>query len=375
MQGADSPEWIGKAVRDVYGRDLGRAVGMVFDVAGRPKSVGVETGDALMTILPEQVTSDKDELVVIPQWKLESRHVGLERGVLMKRVSALSRMMREERISRELSDELFARLNELQKSHDVVIARVFSRMEDLARANRAIDEFVSLVTLQYFAGEMGDEKFDLMTKGCGNIKAMNSQEILDIKFALGVEASGEEPDSNLLAELARELGVNKGGPEESSPRIENPSWANAFPPSYADIVQPQIEAGISGKVNGIGSSDEVGADTGYERQRPAIRELENPPGQRLVSPEPKEKSGPETGRLAHPSGPVGSSVDEASDARVSIENPSASEGNPSTAADEGRPESVLGQRVSEWVFAKIVDLEALDIRAGDYRPLKSLEKK
>jgi hypothetical protein len=41
---------------------------------------------------------------------------------------------------------------------------------------------------------------------------------------------------------------------------------------------------------------------------------------------------------------------------------------------EGKSGSVLGVQVSELVSTKIVDLGALDIRPGDYKPLKSLER-
>jgi hypothetical protein len=39
----------------------------------------------------------------------------------------------------------------------------------------------------------------------------------------------------------------------------------------------------------------------------------------------------------------------------------------------GQP--ILGPEVSEWVFAKIVDIEALGAMPGDYRPPRSLERK
>jgi len=383
MEGSSPPEWVGKSVRDVYGRNLGRAIGMVFDVGGKLKSVGVKAGDALMTILPEQVTSDEDELLVIPQWKLESRHVGLEGGVLMKRVSALNRMVDEKRISRELSDELFAKLNGLQKSHDIVIARILSRMGDLARANRAVDEFVSLVTLQYFAGEMSQEKFDLTAKECGGIKAMNNQEILDMKLALGMEATGEEPDANLLDELARELGVNKNPEKESSPPVEDPSWAGASANSYPDLVRPQLEAQIPEKGNGPGSRDDADASMGYGRQRPAIRELEDAPlpqaVPQIVLPEREMKPKSETGRPAQTASPLASPMEGASpasaQAQVLMSDLPAIEKSSSTSVAQGESEPLLDRQVSEWIFAKIVDLEALDIRPGDYRPLKSLEKK
>src|SRR3974390_208894 len=102
MEDSDSPAWVGKTVRDIYGRRLGRAIGVVFDIGGEVVSVGVEEGDGLVKVNPDRIASDEEELAVIPQWKLESKYVGLERGALMKRLSALSRMEAEKCVSPKL---------------------------------------------------------------------------------------------------------------------------------------------------------------------------------------------------------------------------------------------------------------------------------
>src|SRR2546422_4442415 len=123
MEDAGSPEWAGREVRDIYGRRLGRAVGMIFEIGGKISSVGVEDGDALIKVNPDRITSDGEELVVIPEWMLETKNAGLDRGSLMKRFSALSLMVNEKRISQRLSKDVFAKLSAIQKSHEAVLAR------------------------------------------------------------------------------------------------------------------------------------------------------------------------------------------------------------------------------------------------------------
>jgi len=383
MEDSASPEWAGKTVRDIYGRNLGRAVGVIFDVGGKIESVGVDAGDSLITVNPEQITTSEDDLVVIPQWKLESRHVGLERDVLRKRISALSRMVKEKRISRELSDELSANLTETRKSHDVVTLRILARLGDLARADRAIDEFVSLVTLQYYAGEMNDEKFGLTTRQCNSIKAMNDSEILDIKLTLGIDADRGNQDPRLLERVARELALRKA-PEESLPQNENPSWTNASAESRSDTGPSETGDPTSENGDGPESRDKESASRAYSPQRPRIRELDHHQKPVFVQVMPDEvgtgvpgdkvRSNPESASMLPAPGPLASQAENLSatfsPSRVSLED--ATSESPSTSGDESKPEPVLGSQVSEWVFAKIVDLEALDISPGDYRPLKSL---
>jgi len=117
MEDAGSPDWVGKEVKDIYGRRLGRAVGMIFEVGGKISSVGVEDVDRLIKIDPDRITSDAGELVVIPEWMHEARKFGLDRGGLMRRFSALSLMVNEKRISEKLSEDIFAKLSAIQKSH------------------------------------------------------------------------------------------------------------------------------------------------------------------------------------------------------------------------------------------------------------------
>ena len=181
MEDADSPKWVGKSVRDIYGRRLGRVIGITFDLGGKIVSVGVEQGGLLVEINPDRVTSDREEIVIIPEWKLEARYVGLDRGGLTKRLSALTRMVNENRISQELSKDILDRLSSIQKSRDVVVARTTAKLDDLKLADKEIDGFVSLVTLQHLAGEMASGDYEFTMSQCQGMKAVNEREILDIK--------------------------------------------------------------------------------------------------------------------------------------------------------------------------------------------------
>jgi hypothetical protein len=378
MEDPGSPDWVGKEVKDIYGRRLGRAVGMIFEVGGKISSVGVEDGDLLTRVNPDRVTSDGEELVLIPEWMLESRNVGLDRGGLTKRFSALSLMVSERRISQRLSKDVFSKLSTIQKSHEAVLARTMTRLEDLARADTEIDDFVALVTLQHMAGEMSTESFDFTLAECDKIKAINGREVLDIRRTLGM-AKGEQSvashqDDGSPGSVVQDSADRGTLPEESAPEDR------VLAKSYSDAWQPDAERHLRLDRNTAKARIEPGAKTFFGRSGPAVREIEDPPSRREDFSETtiRGEREPTSAQLSASAAPD-SSLEEPTSSSVSGLMDEVDSGKDEqkreTFLAESDKKPILGQQVSEWVFAKIVDLEALDIRPGDYGPLRSLEKK
>jgi len=375
MQGADSTEWVGKEVKDIYGRRLGRAVGMIFDIGGKVTSVSVEEGGVVTKIDPDRISSDGPELVVIPDWMLESRNVGLDRGGLMKRFSALSLMVSEKRISERLSKEIFAKLSAIQKSHEAVLAKTMARLEELARADSEIDDFVSLVTLQHMAGEMSGGSFDFTARECEKIKAINGKEIIDIRRTLGM-ATGEQSVANSGDDQSPGSSV-QDGPDEGTSRPEgNASGGRVLATSYSDTRDPDVVSRPSWNENSANARTEPAGGPVYRRSGLQAQGREGSQirhGEPFERPFRLERPNLASAHLGASPSPHSSFGEPSSQAKEVGPAVSEAERSASEAENDGTP--ILSQRVSEWVFAKIVDLEALDIRPGDYGQLKSLEKK
>lgn len=383
MENADSPKWVGKSVRDIYGRRLGRVIGITFELGGKMVSIGVEHGGLLVEINPDRITSDREEIVIIPEWKLEARYVGLDRGGLTKRLSALTKMVNEKRISQELSKDILDRLSSVQKSQDVVIARTKARLDDLKRADSEIDGFVSLVTLQHLAGEMASEEYEFTISQCDGMKDMNEREVLDIRQALGMVATGDE-----IVAIHRDRIVHPSGNGQQSD-VEAPSQMRGEPGTgvlatpYPDARPAGTRSQIPVSGTEVGEEAEPEVNPLFMSQRPGLRELEDLPvrqsppvvggsmsDESLEAPVRPEGPTLESGRIGSPrveAPPPASFRDKAASSEASEEEPSDS-------GRAGPAEPILTGQVSEWVFAKIVDLEALDIKPGDYKPLRSLEK-
>jgi hypothetical protein len=383
MEDADSPKWVGKPVRDIYGRKLGRVIGITFDLGGKMESVGVETAGVLVDVHPDQITSVREELVIVPKWKLECRFVGLERGGLKRRLSALTQMVNEKRISQQLSKDILAELSSIQKSHEVVTAKTEAKMQDLERADKSIDDFLSLVTLQHLAGEMSNEEYEFTLGQFESMKAMNGREILDIRRALGEQ--GEKGDEHMTIRRDRFAQSPGNGEQSEGERLQPMRDAPVMgvpATSYPDLNSPGTEGQASAKGSRIDETTEHHANPLLRNHRPGIQELDlQVPAERVpvgatrheegLGPQPRPRR-PDSGER----NPSSTQQELSPKATLPTKNgiPSATEQMQPPTGQEDKGEPILSRQVSEWVFAKIVDLEALDIKAGDYKPLKSLER-
>jgi hypothetical protein len=222
MKAEDTQGWVGKVVQDTYGRTLGRAVGLVFDVSGEVSAIGVEEAGSFKELRAEQVVSDREELEVIPVWKVDSRRVGLEGASLERRLSALEGMLERREVSRAAYDALYSNLVSVRETHEQVKSRVLMRLDELLHEDESVDAFLTMVRLQFHAGEISEESFNLTVSQCDSMKAANAKEVVDIRRTLGDPRLGEvenvalsrrmrlEPEAGTVAaELSRsDIGPN-----------------------------------------------------------------------------------------------------------------------------------------------------------------------
>lgn len=202
---AESSGWVGKVVRDIYGRDLGRAVGIVFDLSGEVASIGVEKAGAFIEIGPETVVSDKEELEVMPEWKVETKRTGVAGASLERRLTALAGMVERKELSQEAYVALHSKLVSVRGTHDQLVSRILARLDDLEREDESIDLFLAMVRLQFLAGEMGEESYRLTESHCKALKAANSKEEEDIRKTVEEPQLGEVSDV-VLSKVMRSEG-------------------------------------------------------------------------------------------------------------------------------------------------------------------------
>ncbi len=80
---------LGRSVTDIYGRLLGRVIGIERNPFGEMEGVQVEaTGGIILTAKARQMALTPKTITISPQWKLESEDIISELTLLRKREQA-----------------------------------------------------------------------------------------------------------------------------------------------------------------------------------------------------------------------------------------------------------------------------------------------
>src|SRR5437667_11910474 len=104
---------LGRSVTDIYGRLLGRVIGIERNPFGEMEGVQVEaTGGIILTAKARQMALTPKSITISPEWKLESEDIISELTRLRKRVGGLESL----KDSMESDGEMYTELLESAKS-------------------------------------------------------------------------------------------------------------------------------------------------------------------------------------------------------------------------------------------------------------------
>ena len=156
--------YMGKRVRDVYGRYVGFVVGLTKDPFGDLRSIGVDSGERGLLEFPGQcVNAEGDSLVFLPGWKVDSDRFKRETVLVNNRLQAVEDLIKEGAITQEEYHEFQkvyqgykAKLDEVKKVLDEKIKR---RLQDLDRESKDIKKLTTNVKVQFKSGEIDAESF------------------------------------------------------------------------------------------------------------------------------------------------------------------------------------------------------------------------
>ena len=87
---------MGKQVKDMYGTFMGKVVGMVTDSDGSIESVCVDCGSGgLKQLTFEQLLVQRDYIIYIPKWRLDTQKLLRQKNLILKRIKALQDIVTE----------------------------------------------------------------------------------------------------------------------------------------------------------------------------------------------------------------------------------------------------------------------------------------
>ena len=177
--------YMGKRVRDVYGRYIGFVVGLSTDAFGELRSVGVDSGErGLVEYLGSCMSMDGDSLVLYPSWRVDADKFKREAGIVNTRAQAVDELLKEGEISQEEYQEFLkvyqgyrAKLEDVKKVLDEKLRR---RLQDLDREAKDIKRMGTNVKVQFRSGEIDAESFRASLQYASVMKERIDKERFDI---------------------------------------------------------------------------------------------------------------------------------------------------------------------------------------------------
>ena len=157
---------LGKAVVDLYGRSLGRVIGIERNPFGELEGVQVEApGGQIVSAKARQLALTPKSITLTPNWKLESEDIISELSLLRRRISALEALKE----TNEIDAEIFAELVDSQKAGYVEKIKVAEelatsmkrRFSDISENISSLTRYLVNAKLDHKSGDLDNESLKL----------------------------------------------------------------------------------------------------------------------------------------------------------------------------------------------------------------------
>lgn len=187
---------IGKSVKDIYGRYVGKVVGLVVDISGQLKSIGVDEGSGnFVEYHNSRILLDNETLVIVPNWKMDIEKIKRESTISQKRFLALEELSKEGEIPQYVYEEMYKQYSEnihrLQESYKTLTEELKGRIEELDCQREDLEKFLGNVKVQYKTSEIDEETYRVASENVTMMRDRDSKEKDDIFAILNSLSSPE----------------------------------------------------------------------------------------------------------------------------------------------------------------------------------------
>lgn len=157
---------MGRNVTDVYGRTLGRIIGIERNSFGELEGVQVEAvGGRIISAKARQLALTPKSITLTPEWKLGAEDAISELSLLRKRISALESL----KDSREIDGEIYAELLDSQKtgyldkvkSAEALAGSMNNRLLEITGQISSLTKYLVNAKLDHKSGELDDASLKL----------------------------------------------------------------------------------------------------------------------------------------------------------------------------------------------------------------------
>ncbi len=164
--------FVGKQIRDEYGRQIGRVASFKVTPAGRIDGIYVEHGDGeFLSYTSDQIKVDNDNLVISPPLKLKAKALCNEIPLIWRKDRALNELVEKKKIPPEMYDDLHrtfeGALTQLKENAKGLVDQIDSQIDS---CNKQIHELHSALINLEIEREIGRLTSDSYEKALGIIQ-------------------------------------------------------------------------------------------------------------------------------------------------------------------------------------------------------------
>ncbi|UCC58673.1 MAG: CdvA-like protein [Candidatus Bathyarchaeum sp.] len=164
--------FVGKQIRDEYGRQIGRVASFKVTPAGRIDGIFVEHGDGeFLSYTSDQIKIDNGNLVISPPLKLKAKALCNEIPLIWRKDRALNELVEKKKIPPEMYDDLHrtfeGALTQLKDNAKGLVDDIDSQIDN---CNKQIHELHSALINLEIEREIGRLTNDSYEKALGIIQ-------------------------------------------------------------------------------------------------------------------------------------------------------------------------------------------------------------
>lgn len=217
----DLRKFIGKTVKDPYGKDLGKLIGVTSNIKGEISNAGIElhSGD-FADFSSKQLSISGMNLVLLQEWAVEADELTRELDLLRRRDHALNELS----VSGDVDETMYRQLKEqFKQARDDLLRRSEVAIQKLAERSQKLDEQVKIIQslmannkMHYTSGEIGEDAYSSANESIQN----------GLRHFSSEKKSIDEKINSLIAsrDSAEDVGASKLEPEtKPAPAPDQPA--------------------------------------------------------------------------------------------------------------------------------------------------------
>ena len=157
--------FVGKQIKDEYGRQIGRVASFKVTPTGRIDGVFVEHGDGEFLSYPsDQIKIDNGNLMISPPLKLKAKALCNEIPLIWRKDRALTELVAKKKIPPEMYDDLHntfeGALNQLKENANVLTKDIDDQIDDCNKQIHELHSALINLEIEREIGRLDNESYE-----------------------------------------------------------------------------------------------------------------------------------------------------------------------------------------------------------------------